>query len=288
MRLMNFLVDGRPGCGIVTADGKVSDLRRTYPDASNVLALLRSGAFESVAKLTETQRHDYELSDVTVLKPIGREARYFCIGVNYPERNEEYRDGADRPKYPSLFMRTHTSFSAHEEPILRPMESEQLDYEGEIVVMVGKGGRRIPQASALEHVFAYSCANEGSVRDWLRHSKFNVTQGKNFDRSGSIGPWFATADEVGNAPLRVTTRVNGEMRQNDTSDRMVFSIPYLIHYLSTFCSLEPGDVILTGTPSGAGARLDPPRYLRAGDVVEVEVSRVGLLRNRVLDDEIQE
>jgi 2-keto-4-pentenoate hydratase/2-oxohepta-3-ene-1,7-dioic acid hydratase in catechol pathway len=285
---MNFLIEGRAGCGIVTADGKVVDLARAYPDASDVVTLLRSGTFDSVAKFVEPRRYDYELSDVTVLNPIGREARYFCIGVNYPERNEEYRDGAERPKYPSLFMRTHTSFSAHEQPIMRPMESEQLDYEGEIVVMIGTGGRRIPQARALEHVFAYSCANEGSVRDWLRHSKFNVTQGKNFDRSGSIGPWLVTADEVGSAPLRVTTRVNGEMRQNDTSDRMVFPIPYLIHYLSTFCSLEPGDVILTGTPSGAGARLDPPRYLRAGDVVEVEVSRVGLLRNRVIDDEIKE
>ena len=285
---MNFLIEGRASCGIVTADGKVADLGRVYPDVSDVITLLRSGLIDSVAKHAKTQRHDYELSDVTVLKPAGPGTRYFCIGLNYPERNEEYRDGADRPKYPSLFMRTHTSFSAHEQPIVRPMESEQLDYEGEIVVLIGKGGRRIPQARAMEHVFAYSCANEGSVRDWLRHSKFNVTQGKNFDRSGSIGPWLVTADEVGDAPLRVTTRVNGEMRQDDTSDRMLFPIPYLIHYLSTFCSLEPGDVILTGTPSGAGARLDPPRYLRSGDVVEVEVARVGLLRNRVMDDEIQE
>jgi 2-keto-4-pentenoate hydratase/2-oxohepta-3-ene-1,7-dioic acid hydratase in catechol pathway len=133
-------------------------------------------------------------------------------------------------------------------------------------------------------VFGYTCGNEGSVRDWLRHSKFNVTQGKNFDHSGAIGPYIVTADEVGMTPLRVTTRVNEEERQNDTSDRMVFSIPYLISYLSTFCSLEPGDVIFSGTPSGAGARFDPPRYLVAGDVVEVEVSRVGVLRNTVVDD----
>jgi 2-keto-4-pentenoate hydratase/2-oxohepta-3-ene-1,7-dioic acid hydratase in catechol pathway len=214
-----------------------------------------------------------------------RGTRYFCIGVNYPDRNEEYKDGSERPKYPSIFIRTHTSFVSHDDPIVRPRESEQLDYEGEIVVVIGKGGRRIAQADALTHVLGYSCANEGSVRDWLRHSKFNVTQGKNFDRSGSLGPYLVPAEEVGPGPMRVVTRVNGAVRQDDTSDRMIFPIPYLISYLSTFCSLEPGDVILTGTPSGAGARLSPPKYLRPGDVVEVQISGVGLLRNTVIDDD---
>lgn len=216
--------------------------------------------------------------------PLARGTRYFCIGVNYPERNEEYKDGSERPKYPSIFIRTHTSFVANGEPIVRPRESEQFDYEGEIAIVIGTGGRRIAERDALSHVLGYTCANDGSVRDWLRHSKFNVTQGKNFDRSGSIGPHIVSADEAGSAPLRVITRVNGEVRQDDTSDRMIFKIPYLIHYVSTFCTLEPGDVILTGTPSGAGARFDPPRYLKQGDVVEVEVSNVGLLRNTVVDD----
>ncbi len=228
---------------------------------------------------------DYALGDVQILNPAGRGLRYFCIGVNYPERNEEYKDGSERPKYPSLFTRSHTSFSAPGEPIVRPHESSQLDYEGEIAIVIGRGGRRIPQEEAMAHVFGYTCANEGSVRDWLRHSKFNVTQGKNFDRSGSLGPLLVSADEVGTMPIRVTTRVNGEIRQDDTSDRMIFQMPFLIHYLSTFCTLEVGDVILTGTPSGAGARLDPPRYLKAGDLVEVEVSRVGILRNPVVDDD---
>ncbi len=214
-----------------------------------------------------------------------RGTRYFCIGVNYPERNEEYRDGSERPRYPSIFIRTHGSFVAHDEPIVKPRESDQFDYEGEILVMIGQGGRRIPQERALAHVAGYSCANDGSVRDWLRHSKFNVTQGKNFDRSGSLGPYLVPADAIGSAPMRVTTRVNGEVRQDDTSDRMIFPIPFLISYLSTFCTLETGDVILTGTPSGAGARLDPPRFLRPGDVVEVEVSGVGLLRNVVVADD---
>jgi 2-keto-4-pentenoate hydratase/2-oxohepta-3-ene-1,7-dioic acid hydratase in catechol pathway len=253
-------------------------------EVNDALTFIRSGLMGPARSMAALDQVDYALEEVQILKPIGRDTRYFCIGVNYPDRNEEYKDGSERPKYPSLFMRSHTSLVAHGEPILRPRESEQLDYEGEIVVVIGTGGRRIMHEVAMSHVFGYTCANEGSVRDWLRHSKFNVTQGKNFDRSGAIGPYIVTADETGTAPLRVTTHVNGEERQNDTSDRMIFQIPYLISYLSTFCTLEPGDVILSGTPSGAGARFDPPRYLKAGDVVQVEVSRVGILRNTVADD----
>jgi 2-keto-4-pentenoate hydratase/2-oxohepta-3-ene-1,7-dioic acid hydratase in catechol pathway len=284
LKLLNFRAEGRVSVGALGSRGIVDLGARLGHDVTDALTLVRDGLTAPARSIAALNQSDYALEDVQILKPVGRDTRYFCIGVNYPERNEEYKDGAERPKYPSLFMRSHTSFSAHGESILRPRESAQLDYEGEIVVVIGTGGRRIKQESALAHVFGYTCANEGSVRDWLRHSKFNVTQGKNFDRSGAIGPHIVTADEVGPAPLRVTTRVNGEERQNDTSDRMLFQIPYLISYLSTFCSLEPGDVILSGTPSGAGARFDPPRYLVAGDVVEVEVSRVGVLSNTVVDD----
>lgn len=284
MRLVNFRVDGRSSCGAVVSRGILDLHARLGERASDVLSVLRAGLLGPARDLVSAGHCDYSPGDVQLLNPAGRATRYFCIGVNYPERNEEYRDGAERPKYPSVFMRSHTSFSAPGEPIVRPGESEQLDYEGEIVVVIGEGGRRIAEAGAMRHVFGYSCANEGSVRDWLRHSKFNVTQGKNFDRSGSIGPHIVTADEVGTAPLKLITRVNGEIRQNDSSDRMLFSIPYLISYLSRFCTLETGDLILTGTPSGAGARFDPPRYLVPGDVVDVEVERVGSLRNEVIDD----
>jgi 2-keto-4-pentenoate hydratase/2-oxohepta-3-ene-1,7-dioic acid hydratase in catechol pathway len=286
MKLLNFQVEGRESFGVLGARGIVDLGARLGADATDVVSLLRAAPGAARA-LGESDKADYALDDVRILKPVGRGLRYICIGVNYPERNEEYKDGSDRPKYPSIFMRSHASFSAHGEPVLRPPESEQLDYEGEIAIVIGQGGRRIPLKSAMSHVFGYTSANEGSVRDWLRHSKFNVTQGKNFDRSGAIGPYLVTADEVGDEPIRIVTRVNGEVRQNDTSDRMIFSMPYLIHYISTFCALEPGDVILTGTPSGAGARFDPPRYLRAGDRVEVEISRVGLLHNEVRDDDGQ-
>lgn len=284
MKLLNFSAGARQSFGALVPGGVMDLGVRLDTNSTDLLSFVRTERLEDARALTQTGTRDYQLDEIRILSPAGRFTRYFCIGVNYPERNEEYRDGSERPQYPSVFMRTHTSFAAHEEPIVRPLESAQLDYEGEIAVMIGRGGRRIPQERALQHVFGYTCANEGTVRDWVRHAKFNVTQGKNFDRSGSIGPWVVTADEIGNTPMCLTTRVNDEVRQNDTSDRMIFSLPYLISYLSTFCTLEAGDVILSGTPSGAGARFDPPRYLRPGDVVEIEVSAVGVLRNQVVDD----
>ena len=286
MKLLNFRVGEQKRFGALTANGVVDlGARLRTEAATDVISLLRAGLVTQALAIVAKGPCDYAESEVQISSPTGRGLRYFCIGVNYPERNEEYKDGSNRPKYPSIFMRSHASFSAHGEPIVRPRESEQLDYEGEIAVVIGRAGRRIREDSAMSHVFGYTCANDGSVRDWLRHSKFNVTQGKNFDRSGALGPYLVTADEVGTAPMRITTRVNRDVRQNDTSDRMQFPMSYLIHYISTFCALEPGDVILTGTPSGAGARLDPPCYLRAGDEVEVEISRVGLLRNKVVDDD---
>ncbi|HTV50448.1 MAG TPA: fumarylacetoacetate hydrolase family protein [Steroidobacteraceae bacterium] len=285
MKLLNFSAAGRSSVGAL-ADGGVVDVgARLGAPVRELLELIRSSELATALELARSAPADHALDAVQIHSPAGRHTRYFCIGVNYPERNEEYKDGSERPRYPSLFMRTHTSLVAPGAPLVRPRESEQLDYEGEIVVFIGHGGRRIPRQQALQHVFGYTCGNEGTVRDWLRHAKFNVTQGKNFDRTGSLGPWVLTAEEVGAAPLRVSTRVNGELRQDDTSDRMLFDIPYLIAYLSSFCTLEPGDVIFSGTPSGAGARFDPPRYLRPGDVVEVQVSGVGTLRNPVIDDE---
>jgi len=283
VRLLNFAVGGRRSCGALAAGGIIDLGARLNTPAPDLTSVIRAGLIAPAYTLAQAGTCDYRLEEVKILSPAGY-TRYFCIGVNYPERNEEYRDGSERPRYPSVFMRTHTSLTAHEEPLLRPRESEQLDYEGEIVVVIGRGGRRIPETQALAHVLGVTCGNEGSVRDWLRHAKFNVTQGKNFDRSGSLGPWIVTLDELAPGPLRLTTRVNGEVRQDDSSDRMVFSISFLIAYLSSFCTLEPGDVIFSGTPSGAGARFDPPRYLRPGDVVEVEVSGVGVLRNAVSDD----
>ena len=229
------------------------------------------------------------LTEITLQPPITAPEKILCIGVNYANRNAEYKDGSDAPANPSVFVRFPDSLTGHEQPILRPPESEQLDYEGEIVVVIGKAGRRIKRENAFSHIAGLCIMNEGTIRDWVRHAKFNVTQGKNFEHSGAIGPWLVSADEFSAAKLedlRVTTRVNGEVRQDDTTASMMFPIAYQIEYLSTFCTLKPGDIIATGTPNGAGARFDPPRYLKPGDIVEVEVEKVGILRNTVVDEEI--
>jgi 2-keto-4-pentenoate hydratase/2-oxohepta-3-ene-1,7-dioic acid hydratase in catechol pathway len=224
------------------------------------------------------------LAEVAYAPMLPDPEKIICVGVNYHNRNEEYRDGSEAPKYPSLFLRAPTSFTAHDSPLLRPRESEQLDYEGELAIVVGKGGRRIPKADALGHIAGLTLVNEGTLRDWVRHAKFNVTQGKNFDSSGSIGPWMVTADEFdGFDSIPVQTHVNGELRQDDTTANLIFGFDELIAYVSSFTTLKPGDIISTGTPPGAGARLDPPVYLTPGDMVEVSSPNIGTLSNGIAD-----
>jgi 2-keto-4-pentenoate hydratase/2-oxohepta-3-ene-1,7-dioic acid hydratase in catechol pathway len=228
---------------------------------------------------------DFRLDEVRLGLPVPDPRRIYCIGVNYMNRNEEYQDSSAAPKYPSLFVRNPLSFVAHGEAVLIPPESEQLDYEGEIVLVIGKGGRRITQAAAMDHVAGLTIMNEGSIRDWIRHGKFNVTPGKNWDRSGGLGPWIETdLGAIDVTDMRVETRVNGELRQADTTASMAFPFARIIEYVSTFGTLETGDLIATGTPTGAGARFDPPKWLRAGDVVEVTVEGVGTLTNPVADE----
>jgi 2-keto-4-pentenoate hydratase/2-oxohepta-3-ene-1,7-dioic acid hydratase in catechol pathway len=211
--------------------------------------------------------------------------KIICVGVNYPERNAEYKDGSDTPKYPSLFVRFPSSFVGHGQPLVRPLESTQFDYEGEIVIVVGKRGRRISEARARDHIFGLTLMNEGSVRDWIRHGKFNVTQGKNFERSGSIGPWIVPLTPSLNVnDLTVVTRVNDEERQRGNTGTLMFSFARILAYISTFTTLEPGDLIATGTPPGAGGRFDPPKWLKAGDVVEVSCDGIGTLSNTVVDE----
>lgn len=261
-------------------------------DLKTVASTLKS-AIENDALIdlkTDNTSDSIPLADVTLLAPITAPEKIICIGVNYANRNAEYKDGSEEKKFPSVFLRTPDSLTGHESPLIRPPESHQLDYEGEIVVVIGKGGRRIPREKAYEHIAGLTIMNEGTLRDWVRHAKFNVTQGKNFVHSGSLGPFMVTADQFTAADyedMQVTTRVNGDIRQHDTTKNMMFPINYIIHYLSTFFLLKPGDIIATGTPNGAGARFDPPRYLVPGDIVEVEVQGVGTLSNGVADEVIQ-
>lgn len=281
MRLVSFEVGGEPRFGAVDGDC-IRDLTG-HGGHATLESVLRAGAASELKGAPDRGRH--AIDSIRFLPPVAGGRAIFCVGVNYAERNEEYGDRASAPAYPSLFLRMPESFTGHETPLERPLVSEQFDYEGEIVVVIGKAGRHIPRQSAFSHIAGLTLANEGSVRDWLRHAKFNVTQGKNFDRSGSIGPWIVTADELDPAsPLHLTTRVNGELRQDDTTARLMFPFDYLIAYFSTFATLKPGDLILTGTPTGAGARFNPPKWLVAGDVVEITVPEIGTLRNVVADE----
>ncbi|MET3463983.1 fumarylacetoacetate hydrolase family protein [Variovorax atrisoli] len=288
MKLISYLHGGSSRWGCVVGDG-VIDLGRRLPAFASVSALLAGGeaALAQARAAAEGVVADHALADVRFELPIARPRRVFCIGVNYAHRNAEYKDGSDLPKYPSIFMRVAESFAGHGEPLLQPLESTQLDYEGEIAIVIGRRARRVNGDEALACIAGVTCMNEGTIRDWVHHAKFNVTQGKNFNASGSIGPWIVTADEFpqGFGALRVSTRVNGEQRQDDTTENLMFDFAYLVHYLSTFTTLEPGDIIATGTPTGAGIRFDPPRFLKPGDVVEVEVSGVGVLRNVVRAEE---
>ena len=237
---------------------------------------------KSIAKALDPK---YNESEIEYQVPILMGEKIICIGVNYAKRNAEYKDNSDAPKYPSVFLRYLDSFVGHNQNMVRPPESDKLDYEGEIVIVIGKGGRRIPKDEALSHIAGLTLMNEGKLRDWVRHAKFNVTQGKNFDKSGVIGPWMMTPDEISDyTNLSIQTRVNGEVRQDDNTSNLMFPFDYIISYLSTFMTLKPGDMISTGTPNGAGARFDPPIYLKPGDVVEVEAAGVGVLKNGVEDE----
>ena len=285
MRLVSYLANGQPRFGAAVAGGVVDLSGRIGSKFPDLQALIAGNGLEAARAAIAGQAPDHALDDLALLPPIPAPEKLWCIGVNYRDRNAEYKDNSDLPKYPSLFVRSPSSVVGSGQPIEKPKISEQLDYEGELVIVIGKAGRHIPRERAFDHIFGMTLCNEGSVRDWLHHGKFNVTQGKNFDRSGSVGPWIVSSDECDpQLPHDIVTRVNGEVRQNDSTERLMFPFDFLIAYLSTFATLKPGDMIATGTPTGAGARFDPPRWLKPGDVVEVESARIGVLRNVVAEE----
>lgn len=284
MKIVSFETGGNTSFGI-EKDGAIVDLGGRIDGATVAEDLLIPELQAKAAAIAATADGDHAMADVTLQIPVTNPEKILCIGINYANRNEEYGDLTPPQEYPSMFFRVPGSFVGHDVPVVRPPESEQLDYEGEIAIVIGEGGRRIPRESAESHIAALTCLNEGTIRDWLRHGKHNVTQGKNFDRTGSIGPWMVTADEFsGYGDLAIETRVNGEVRQKDTTASLMFDFAYLVSYVSTIMTLKRGDIISTGTPIGAGARFDPPIWLRPGDVLEVEASRIGVLRNQVVDE----
>jgi 2-keto-4-pentenoate hydratase/2-oxohepta-3-ene-1,7-dioic acid hydratase in catechol pathway len=278
MRLASYITRGRSGFGAVVGNGVVDMRLRFGPRFTSLLDILRGNALGEVLAALAGVRADYPLAEIELLRPVVQPEKIICVGNNYVGPGEPLGPA----KYPNLFFRTPGSLVGHLQPILRPQESEQLDCEAEIALVIGREGRRIPREQAFDHVAGYTLCNEGTVRDWMQHSP-NITPGKNFDASGSLGPWLVTADEIDPArPLRLSMRVNGELRQDDTTANMIFGFADLIAYISRFTTLKPGDVIVTGTPSGAPT--EPPRFLRSGDVIEIAVPEIGVLRNTVINE----
>jgi 2-keto-4-pentenoate hydratase/2-oxohepta-3-ene-1,7-dioic acid hydratase in catechol pathway len=282
MRLMSFATKGRSSFGVVAGNGVVDVGRRLGDKFASVSDVLRAGALDEVRRAGAASP-DHELAAVEFLPAIpDAGAKLLCVGINYMPHIKEM--GRERPDYPVLFVRFADSIVGHGRPLVRPRASVQFDYEGELAVVIGKRARHVPRDRALDHVAGYSCFNDGSIRDWQRHSQ-QFTAGKNFHASGSFGPWLVTADEVGDPrTLRLKTRLNGEVMQDESVGELCFDIPALIEYCSTWAQLEPGDVIVTGTPGGVGAGRKPPLWMKAGDSVEVEIDRIGVLRNSIVDE----
>jgi 5-carboxymethyl-2-hydroxymuconate isomerase len=266
-------------------DGVVDLRPRLAPRLTSVLDVLRADALAEVEKTVAGVRPDFPLSEVELLPPVPGGEKILCIGVNYANRDAELTQagGNTEAKYPSMFFKPPNSFVAHNAPILRPPESEQLEYEGEICLVIGKTTRRIPKERALDCVAGITMCNEGTIRDWIRHGRFNVTQGKAWDSTGSMGPWMTTGVDL-KKPLRIICKINGEVTQDDTSDHMIFGFVEILSYVSTFMTLKSGDIICTGTPAKLNQKPDERKWLRAGDAFEMHVPEVGTLKNVVQDE----
>ena len=280
MKLASYFASGGASFGTIDGD-RIVDLRarlgRTYPD---LRSLLVGDGLEAARRALRGAVADFRLDEVVFRPVVPNPGKIVCAGLNY----EEHRIEGDRPKTadPALFLRLPESQTGHRRPLVRPVESVQFDFEGEIALVVGRRGRRIPEAQAYEYVAGYACYNDGSVRDWqLATSQW--TPGKNFPCTGAFGPWLALTDELpADSTLEIVTRLNGQEVQRATTDMMIFPIPRLISFISCFTTLEPGDVIVTGTPGGVGMRRSPPLFMKDGDEVEVQVSGVGALVNSVV------
>ena len=270
--------------GAVTDAGVIA-LSQDFPQWATLKDVIAAQGLPILSAAADGMAVSHHNGSFSYETPVANGEKIICVGVNFPDRNAEYKDGTQAPANMSLFPRFARGFVGHDQALIRPLESHQLDYEGEIAIVIGKRGRRILLDDAYDHIAAITLCNEGTIRDWVRHAKFNVTQGKNWDNTGALGPWLVPfTDPAQLDDVRLTTHVNGELRQEDRTSRMIFSIRRQVEYISTFTTLMPGDIIVTGTPTGAGARFDPPIYLKPGDVVEVAAEGIGVLRNTIEDE----
>lgn len=284
MKFISFQVGSRPSYGIVQGDSIV-DLGPVFGTrAADLKSLIAQGLLAEAAEQGRRLRPTLSLATVRLLPVIPNPGKIVCVGLNYSDHVRE--TGRELTESPALFMRVAESQVAHGEAIVRPPESVRLDFEGEIAIVIGKGGRRISEGESWEHIAGYACYNDGSIRDW-QAATTQWTAGKNFWRTGAFGPWMVSADEIAPGQLMsLVTRLNGQEMQRTTTDKMIHSIPRQIAFISTFMPLSPGDVIVTGTPGGVGNKRNPPVYMKDGDIVEVEVDAIGVLRNPVRDEQL--
>ncbi len=281
MRLASYALRGRPSFGAVTGDGVV-DLRPRLHRFQNLSEVFRAKALDQAKAAATGVRPDAPLGEVELLPPLAAPEKILCIGINYANRGQDY-NVTNNPKYPSMFYRAPNSLVGSGQNLVRPKISEQLDYEGEIAIVIGADCKHVPREHALEMIAGLTLCNEGTIRDWTRHGQFNVTQGKNFDSTGAIGPWIETDFDL-TKPLHLTVRKNGEVTQQDTTASMIFSFADIIAYTTSFMTLKAGDVICTGTPVKKTGKTEPPVWLKAGDTIEVESPEIGVLRNSVVDE----
>lgn len=279
MKVVSFVRNGKSSYGVVVNDGIVdvgAKLGAKYPD---LVAVLKAGALAEVEAAAKNAAADAKLEGTTLLPVIPNPGKIVCVGVNYDEHRREM--GREPPGHPTIFVRFPESQVAHNQPLLKPAESDKLDYEAELAVIIGKRGYKVSEDDAFGIVAGYACYNDGSVRDWQTHTG-QFTPGKNFNATGGFGPWMVTADEIPDAQkLAIQSRLNGQVMQSSNTDLMTFNIRKIIKYVTTFTPLEPGDVIATGTPGGVGTKRNPPVYMKDGDIIEIEIEKVGLLRNPV-------
>jgi len=282
LRLITYRVGNDTGVGVMVDDAGFVPLASAAPDLPNsIRGLLElDDGLARAAAATKGWAAEMQIGDVTLLPVVPDPRAIWCIGVNYDDHRQE--TGRDPSAHPMIFVRVPQCQIAHGAPIIRPKISEQLDFEGELVVIIGKAGRHIAKEDAFNHVAGYSIYNEGTIRDWQRHT-VQFSPGKNFDDTGAFGPWMVTADEFGDPYSHtLTTRLNGEQMQHTTIDLMTFKIEELIAYISTYTTMRPGDMIVSGTPGGVGSRRDPQVWMKPGDVVTVEISGIGTLENPIV------
>ena len=278
MKLVTFTRSGKQSYGFVDNE-KITDIGQTLASTHPDLKSLIGDDYAKLISSSADTAPRVALSEVQLLPPITNPEKIICVGLNYESHRKE--TGRPEVEFPTLFTRFANSQIGDGEAMWQPAESTSFDYEGELAVIIGSGGWKIPEDNALEHVAGYSCYNDGSVRDWQRHTS-QFTPGKNFRHTGPFGPWLVTTDEIPDpSTLTLTTRLNGEVMQHATTDLLIFTIPVLINYISRFTRLEPGDVIVSGTPGGVGFKRDPQVFMNPGDVVEVEISKIGILKNPI-------